>query len=795
MNHPSAIEPVKPTLAILAALLLAPPAAVHAAAATASTAPAEASLIEGSIKAGWLKGLRAVELIRADILSITLDAGLTGALEPAQYRAAKVPKQRAKLEPFAAPEPFSITSTSDADFREPVRPLKVGQCSYEGHNSVHHGKSGLPSCTIFHTDCFLFLPKPMKSGHSYTVTVTQPGGKDARLACTATLAYDDTKTATKVLKVNQVAYSALAKQRFAYLGWWAGSAGKVDYAAIKEFEVLDEATGRIALSGGVKLRSEQEKLMGEDVYEMDLAALPPGRYHVRVPGLGCSDAFAVGGAGVHELYYHTLRAFFHQRCGQEFKEPWTWAKKPACHSEILASGCLPTGSPFIIPEAAGGTMPQTTEPKTGEKPRHFQGGYHDAADYDVFSYHLPAVSDLLTLHELFPDAFGDGDLDLPESGNKIPDLLDEAAWGLSAFLELQHPNGAVPLGRGNLQDGISQTFEKGYNQWNKNGIIPPHGLLPPKGESTPVFAAVAAQFARVFKPFDAALAGRYLTAAEKAFAYAATNTPPTIHAAYTTAEFPLKKSEGRNWEGAWFGACNWAAAELLRATGKPEYAAFIQAHEKQVTMMNAPYAAERAGAIAQAEGVEPKIRDRCRRELLGDSRVQTTATMPYRMSFAYWEKNSGWWGSMQGINAADRFVRAYALSKDQKHLDALSLNADWHLGCNPRSETWISNLGHRFPRRPEISHFLYEKPAEELGGKTVRGISLYGLGPALPDWFGPWPMHRSRRDVWADGAEVYSEFTVPQTLSPAALAYGTLYALEKLAGRIPPHSKPNPLDR
>jgi hypothetical protein len=57
------------------------------------------------------------------------------------------------------------------------------------------------------------------------------------------------------------------------------------------------------------------------------------------------------------------------------------------------------------------------------------------------------------------------------------------------------------------------------------------------------------------------------------------------------------------------------------------------------------------------------------------------------------------------------------------------------------------------------------------GGKTVRGISLYGIGPELQDWFVPWPKHWSWRDVWDDGAEVNSEFAVPQKLAPAVAVY------------------------
>jgi hypothetical protein len=88
-----------------------------------------------------------------------------------------------------------------------------------------------------------------------------------------------------------------------------------------------------------------------------------------------------------------------------------------------------------------------------------------------------------------------------------------------------------------------------------------------------------------------------------------------------------------------------------------------------------------------------------------------------------------------------------------------------------------------------------ERELRGWGFNTVRGISLYGIGPELQDWFGKWPKHRSWRDVFDDGAEVYSEFTVPQTLAPAAAVYATLYALEKQAGTIPPGSKPDPLER
>ena len=146
-------------------------------------------------------------------------------------------------------------------------------------------------------------------------------------------------------------------------------------------------------------------------------------------------------------------------------------------------------------------------------------------------------------------------------------------------------------------------------------------------------------------------------------------------------------------------------------------------------------------------------------------------------------------------------------ARAQERLDAACFNADWHLGANPLSKTLLTNMGYRHPRRPEISWFLYEEPERDMSGETVKGIAIYGIGPPLRSYPAHpgdpakgiaktgWPLWRSWRDVWNNFAEIYSEFTVPQTCGPAAMLYATLYAMEKEAGQIPKDSKPDPLAR
>jgi len=813
-------------LARVAIVLLASTWAFVASAAEKPEDPAKAAaeakqredLRVRSVKAGWLKGVRTVELIRADILSVTLDAGITGAIAPTMYIAdSDVARHRAVLEPYAKPEAFTVTSPTDPDYKTPVRPADVGQCTYEGRNGVHAGKT-LPSCTIFHTDCFLFLPKPMKSGHRYIVEVQPRGGRDAGLTYSGTLDYDDAKTPTKAIKINQVAYSSLSKQRYAYLGWWAGNKGKVDYAALKRFEVIDEKTGKAALTGEVRLRAGDEmtvKVAGEDIYEMDIAALPAGRYHIRIPGLGCSDPLEVGGKGIHALYYHALRAFFHQRCGQEFKEPWTWVKKPACHSEIYENGYFAPET--LCPGEKNQDPKRIPPPGPDAKPRHFRGGYHDAADFDVLAGHLSATSELITLYDLFPEAFADRDLDLPESGNGIPDVLDNVEWLLRFFMQNQYPDGAIPASKPNMSDGLTQWRAKdpnftgkGYNDLICAGKAPPFGVVPPCDNSTTLFAASAARFSRLVRPFNAAMADRYLASAKKAFEYAISHTPMETYTAYTTERYPLHKPDNdKPWAAGspanHTGMKGWVAAELMRATGDKSYNHYIDEALTVGRGMWGPLREIRWAYLNLGPAVaDPALQAKCRKDYLSKADELVSATSKDVNRTGYGNGESVGWGAGNPVGYFMTLVSAYGLTKDQKYLDATSFNADYLLGEMPISWCWLTHMGYRSPQNPWMSYYLWDKytPGDDFSnfGAPMAGYNIYGLGWSWGDWFDKGAKRPVRR-YWNDftigfGGAAWcqsSEFT-PNTLTGAACGYACLYA-EAVRQGLATKVKMDPLSR
>jgi endoglucanase len=689
-----------------------------------------AGLFRAMVDGGHIEGIRDLQVIRADLLGVTVDAALTRS--GIGYVGAR---------DHQTPEGFTMSSETDPAYAGGRHPVQVGRFSYERWN----GDIGAyPGNLIYWHEYYLLLPEPLESGHRYSVAVE---GIDEPFVSVRMLEYDDASTTTKAIKVNQVGYSARSERRYAYLGWWAGDMGAVDYSGLRRFEVVDERDGAVALTGDIVPRRAADPLSGEEVHEMDLSPLGPGTYHVRVPGLARSDTFHVGGASLRDLYFHTMRAFFHQRCGQELREPWTWVRKEACHVWCWESGYL---------------VEESYEPGPGEQKRAFRGGYHDAADFDHFTYHLPATAQILTMYEQCPDAFKDGDLNIPEGGNGVPDVLDEANWGLSFYRENQREDGGVPLGRGNGCDAFAQ---------QTGGSRTPFGVLPVRRSSCLEFAATAAQFARVYESFDSGTANAYLDGARRAYEWAAAHREGS--------------RRGRRLDA-------WAAAELFCATGEQRYndefkhlfaSGALDMRDRVLDQHWPVYAWPYVRCTR--DGADSEIQQRLAAMFVekGDALLESTERPAYRMGHGG-QTYLGWGTGNGGGHYADPCLRAYWLTGRRQYLDAACLNADFQLGCNPLSKCFITGMGIRPPLRPEISWFLYD--GRGLDARTVEGITVYGLSEQIAfDWYpSDLPAWRKWRDLWGAGSETCSEFTIPQTIGPAAMLYGSLYAMEGQRARL-----------
>jgi hypothetical protein len=133
-----------------------------------------------------------------------------------------------------------------------------------------------------------------------------------------------------------------------------------------------------------------------------------------------------------------MRTFFYQRSG--------FAKHPP-----YADDCWTDDVSFLGPgqdlEAR-----DITDRNNPSKARNLFGGWFDAGDTNKYvTFAAIPVHQLLTAYEENPQAFTD-DFGIPESGNGIPDLVDEVKWEIDWLQRMQYANGSVALKVGAIED-------------------------------------------------------------------------------------------------------------------------------------------------------------------------------------------------------------------------------------------------------------------------------------------------------------------------------------------------------
>ncbi|QNA99903.1 cellulase N-terminal Ig-like domain-containing protein [Massilia sp. Se16.2.3] len=231
------------------------------------------------------------------------------------------------------------------------------------------------------------------------------------------------------IKVNQVGYSRLATSRFANFGAWLGDAGGLRLPSAPGYEVVDEGSGRVILGAqGVYMKDDTAVTpasSGEHVYRLRLDAVPEGGpYFVAVPGCGRSRPFAVGDEASRKIAYVMARGMYHQRCGMALTAPYTRFTRALCHAQVADTRTPWVATPSISVPPAMAMAP-------------IKGGHHDAGDFDRRPMHTIIPILMLSYFEAVPGHFIDRQYNIPESGNGIPDFLDEALWAVLGWENLQ----------------------------------------------------------------------------------------------------------------------------------------------------------------------------------------------------------------------------------------------------------------------------------------------------------------------------------------------------------------------
>lgn len=565
-----------------------------------------------------------------------------------------------------------------------------------------------------------------------------------------TFVFDDTKTFCESIKTNQTAYSALSKVRYANLAIWLGDGGTRQISGdLPTYTVFRVAGGQQVAQGTLR-EIGQDASSGDFVYRIDLSGVPEGGpYRISVKGYGCSYPFGVGGDFSRRLGHVMFRSLYHQRCGCPIVEPYAWnIRMKPCHTTVYdVNG----------PIAEARLRVQGTEPNFTA-----YGGYHDAGDADRRTYHMDVTATLLTTYETFPSLFTDDQFNIPDrfdaryhilgKGNGVPDILDEAEWGAMFWEYMQQPSGAVHWGTETLQYSPFTTYDKETKLFGTEVL---------DARSAGFAAGMFMHLARVIKPYKPDRSEALMKRADRAMAAAGESARTTHRLYYAVERYLLTGDEAAHRTvkdlseraGAYADTYN-RAPESFASDGW--LASFFFSYVVEKSRPKDPVVVERFKAAIRA-AADRQI------ELLSANAYPVGTPMDLR-----------WWGSnaAQGQYAYPCLLQ-WALTREQRYIDAASQLMDYTQGLNPIGKCYVCGLGFNRVHNPHDreSAFTKEQGWGPRPGILVFGPGGSGRGTSVPPVT---TLARERRYIDNLASIQWSEFTIYQSLCFPAAVYPVL---------------------
>lgn len=504
----------------------------------------------------------------------------------------------------------------------------------------------------------------------------------------------DVPTSSAAIRVDQLGYLPGARKL-----------ALVESGDARAFEVVRDSDGQVVLRGDLSAPAYWAQAARE-AEVADLSALSePGNYRVQVDGLPPSDPFPVDPNAYAGLADAALKAYYYNRAGV--------ALAPEHAGQYARAAGHPDTDVKIHASAASASRPAGTVVSAPK-------GWYDAGDYNKYVVNSGITTwTLLAAYEHYPEFFRSRDLGIPESGNAVPDILDEVWWNLEWMLAMQDPDdGGVYHKLTNLRfDGSVMPDAAGEQRY-----------MVGKGTAAALdFAAVMAVASRVYAPFEADFPGqaaRMRQAAERAWGWA------QAHPAQVYRQ-PKDVHTGGYGDGQLEDEFAWAAAELYLLTGQEAYLEAFTAHADAVPGVPSWSDVGALGWISLAQQRE-RLPEAVREQV-----VQGIGALASRLA-GQWRDSAGrlamqsedfvWGSNAVAMNQAMMLLQGHRLSGQRDLLDAAQSQLDYVLGRNPLGVSFVTGQGLRWPMH------IHHRPSQADGiDEPVPGWLSGGPNPGRQD--------------------------------------------------------------
>jgi endoglucanase len=650
---------------------------------------------------------------------------------------------------------------------------------------------------------YLRLPSSLQQGSRYTIEF--PGNMNSDTSSTS-FTFDIFECTSEAIHINLVGYVTGSSVKSADLYYFMGDGGYRDYSGFtgNDVYIYNVNTGQSQTAGSVAfwMEGKQEthwNMTGGDVWSIDFTGFAePGTYRLAVEGIGCSEDFQIDDGIYHDPFKVSVQGYFYMRIGQEdYPAGKPQPRTPLYIPEVSPSNCrvyITSMHPYHSEWDSFSSGDQWDKPNdwasytlAGNPTNpNATGGHSDAADWDRHLAHVANIYDLCLAYILSDGALDDDDLNIAESGNGIPDILDEARNEVDFWLNLRYNGGyahgvTCPNDSNALYQAGTTAVAAWANALNSSMLaycfeIAGLDSLRNTYESEAVEAYTYAGNLgdQMLDRESGGIRGRDFKMMAAAYLYNLTGN--TQYENEVNALSVVTSSSS----GIWMNSYNqlWGVAAYIH-THQPVHYPDLQNNMK-------------AAIIARAKSIEAGM----------------VGSRPSRRGYADYSGDAGnqaWWQTNQDM---PRTIIAHSITENQTEkdtfLDALLMEADWGLGRNPLNLIQMTTATTPLEdKRSFVSIYTSGRddgsPGLHPGHTPYLNTESWGSGmvgndptPVFNQFYpsiSNWP-HSSK---WIDTRYIWchTEFTPRQTMRGKTLLYGYLYGLAS-GSTEPPTPTPTP---
>ena len=391
-----------------------------------------------------------------------------------------------------------------------------------------------------------------------------------------------------------------------------------------------------------------------------------GKYQAYIDDEPIGHPITIGDKALEEAAKASIKFFYFQRASTALEEEYAGIY-------ARAAGHLDTAVKY--------------HPSTGKTDTEatFNGskGWYDAGDYGKYIVNSGiSTYTLLQLYQQNKEYYDTLKLNIPESSNEVPDLLDEIRWNLDWMLTMQDDDGGV--------------FHKLTTKQFAGNIMPEKGTAQRfaigKGiEASWDFAAVVALASEIYKPYDPEFAQKCIDAAQKARLWALTHP-------YEIFEQPSDVGTGSYTGSVEWASKLWTNIEMYRVSGDTSVVSIIKSlpiNNKKAILQSWQnnYMLGIFTIATNPDAFEAEMVDSATSIIttMADSYIKSLDNNGYGVALA---KGDFYWGS-NGVaaNKGMILIHAYILTKEEKYLNAAQSIVDYILGRNPLDKSYLTGYG------------------------------------------------------------------------------------------------------